>query len=82
MENGIELDRATYKAIKNMNKATMQKFLTNMYMNGKADSEADSIDYDKLREDLSKIKGIGENRLTENMAVIDSHIFASRDKDI
>lgn len=79
MDSIFELDRATYKSIKNMDKATMQRFITNIYINAKANSEAYGIDYDKLKEDLSQIKGIGENRLNEIMAVIDKHISASRD---
>lgn len=77
MEDYRTLDRATYKAIKNMDRETMQRFVTNVYMNGKNDSEAVSIDYDALRADLAKIKGIGENRLNEIMAVIDSHLSVS-----
>ena len=77
MEDFRTFDRATYKAIKNMYRETMQHFVTNVYMNGKNDSEDVSVDYDDLRADLAKIKGIGENRLNEIMAVIDSHLSAS-----
>ena len=77
MEDFRTFDRATYKDIKNMDRETMQRFVTNVYMNGKNDSEAVSVDYDDLRADLAKIKGIGENRLNEIMAVIDSHLSAS-----
>ena len=40
------------------------------------DVHATEVDFDKLREDISKIKGIGESRLNEIMAVIESHIGA------
>ena len=39
-----------------------------------------SIDYDSLRADLSRIKGIGESRLEEIMTVIDKHIENTSDK--
>lgn len=38
------------------------------------------IDYDSLRADLSKIKGIGESRLNEIMTVIDKHIAINNDE--
>jgi hypothetical protein len=67
-------DRPTYKAIKSMNKETMQNFLNNIYMQGKQDCNAVEVNFEKLREDISKIKGIGESRLNEIMAVIESYI--------
>ena len=41
--------------------------------------ETHPIDYDSLRADLSKIKGIGESRLNEIMTVIDNHININDD---
>ena len=46
----------------------------------RAESETHPIDYDSLRADLNKIKGIGENRLNEIMTVIDKHIECTSDK--
>ena len=46
----------------------------------RAEEETHSIDYDSLRADLSKIKGIGESRLNEIMTVIDKHIECTSDK--
>ena len=65
-----------------MNRAEMESFVRNVYQQGyeKAEEETHPIDYDSLRADLSKIKGIGESRLNEIMTVIDKHIECTSDK--
>lgn len=70
----ITLDRALYKQIKGMDRDKMSEFLSNIYMSGKKDVEAVSVDVDKVRADISEIKGIGESRLNEIMDVIEKHI--------
>lgn len=42
----------------------MENFIQNIYQTGKDDVHATEVDFDKLREDISKIKGIGESRLS------------------
>ena len=81
-ENEELVNRALYKRIKSMNRAEMENFVRNVYNQGyqKAEEETHSIDYDSLRADLSKIKGIGESRLNEIMTVIDNHIGNINDK--
>ena len=81
-ENEELVNRALYKRIKSMNRAEMESFVRNVYQQGyeKAEEETHSIDYDSLRADLSKIKGIGESRLNEIMTVIDNHIGNINDK--
>lgn len=74
------IDRATYKKIKSMDRDTMNRFVQNMYHQGYDDAQAQSINYDKLRADLSQIKGIGESRLNEIMSVIDKHIELVNDE--
>lgn len=74
------LDRALYKRIKAMNKTEMNNFIQNIYAQAKEDSQAHSIDYDTLKADLARIKGIGESRLNEIMAVIDKHIESVNDE--
>ncbi len=76
MPNKPLLDRALYKKIKAMDRETMDNFIQNIYQTGKDDVHTTEVDFDKLREDISKIKGIGESRLNEIMAVIESHIGA------
>ena len=68
------LDRATYKKIKGMTREEMQNFLTNYYNNVMADAEAPTLDLDEVRKEISSIKGVGEKRLDEIMAVIKKHL--------
>ena len=80
-ENEELVNRALYKHIKSMNRAEMESFVRNIYNQGyqRAEEETHHIDYDSLRADLSKIKGIGESRLNEIMTVIDNHININDD---
>ena len=83
MDNETEelVNRALYKQIKSMNRAEMETFVRNVFAQGyqRAEEETHPIDYDSLRADLSKIKGIGESRLNEIMTVIDKHIAINND---
>ncbi len=80
-ENQELVNRALYKHIKSMNRAEMDSFVRNIFNQGyqRAEEETHPIDYDSLRADLSKIKGIGESRLNEIMTVIDNHININDD---
>ena len=83
MDNETEelVNRALYKQIKSMNRAEMETFVRNVFAQGyQRAEETHPIDYDSLRADLSKIKGIGESRLNEIMSVIDKHIENTSDK--
>ena len=82
MENEKEqlIDRTLYKRIKAMNRAEMEQFVQNVYAQGYRDAESFSIDYDSLKADLSKIKGIGESRLQQIIAVIDKYIENTNDE--
>jgi len=80
----LTLDRDMYRRIKQMNRDAMEKTMQNVYEsgwndalsgNGGAASEtvssgSASVDMDKLREELSKISGVGAKRLDEIMEVI------------
>lgn len=68
------LDRATYKKIKAMSREEMQNFLTNYYNNVMQDVSEATLDLDELRKEIGGIKGIGEKRLDEIMAVIERHL--------
>ena len=74
MQNEKMLDRATYKKIKGMTREEMQNFLTNYYNNVMEDANAPTLDLGELRTELGSIKGIGEKRLDEIMAVIERHL--------
>ncbi len=80
MDNQPTIDRALYKKIKSMDRATMDNFVKNIYHQGYDDAQAHNIDYDKLKADIAQIKGIGESRLQEIMTVIDKHIENTSDK--
>lgn len=81
-ENKELVNRSLYKRIKSMNRAEMENFVRNVFNQGyeKVEEETHSIDYDSLRADLSRIKGIGESRFEEIMTVIDKHIENTSDK--
>ena len=68
------LDRATCKKIKGMTREEMQNFLTNYYNNVMEDANAPTLDLDELRKKLGSIKGVGEKRLNEIIAVIEKHL--------
>ena len=65
------LDRATYKKIKAMSREEMPNFLTNYYNNVMQDASEATLDLDELRKEIGGIKGVGEKRLDEIMAVIE-----------
>ena len=67
------ISREMYKKIKGMNREQLQTFATAIYADGVKSVDTVNIDLDKLREDIGAIKGIGENRLNEIMAVIERH---------
>lgn len=75
------LDRGLYKKIKSMDRATMNSFIQDVYQQGVDSTEAKAIDYDALKADLSKIKGIGESRLAEIMEVIDRHMVSVNNEE-
>lgn len=70
MSDKYTLDRETYRSIKRMDRAQLEKVLTSVYVSGKGDAESKSIDFHELKAAIGQIKGIGENRLNEIMSVI------------
>lgn len=76
MESFINLDRANYKYIKNLDRAQMNEFLNSVYTSGRESVTGIDINTESLRNDLGAIKGIGEARLNEIMAVIDKYLKA------
>lgn len=71
------LDRALYKKVKSMDRAAMEEVFRNMYQTEYETAlyeGAANLDTEKLCSDLSKIKGIGESRLNEIMAVIEENL--------
>ena len=74
----VELTRTLYKELKAMNREQMQKVLTNIYQQGAESVEHGAIEFESLREEIGKINGIGEKRLDEIMAVIESFISPAK----
>ena len=67
------IDRDTYRAIKKMSREEMQAFLMR-YANGLLENDDKSIDLREVEKDLRQIKGIGDKRIEEIMAVIEKHL--------
>lgn len=66
------IDRDTYRSIKKMSREELQGFLMRYAENLTKDSPV--IDLQKLEQDIKSIKGIGEKRAEEVMAVIEKHL--------
>jgi hypothetical protein len=67
------IDRDTYRAIKKMSREELQAFLMR-YANGLLENDGKSIDLREVEKDLRQIKGIGDKRIEEIMAVIEKHL--------
>ncbi len=67
------IDRDTYRAIKKMSREELQAFLMR-YANGLLEKDGKSIDLQEVEKDLRQIKGIGDKRVEEIMAVIKKHL--------
>ena len=70
-------DRALYKKVKGMDRAAMEQTFKNMYQIGydaALKEGAVELNTEKLLAEISQIKGIGENRLNEIMAVIENNL--------
>ncbi len=74
MQNGITIDRETYRGIKKMTRQELQGFLQRYADNLKSEQTTREISLPKLREEIGQIKGIGDKRLDEIMDIIEKHI--------
>lgn len=73
----IQLDRSLYKKIKTMDRLKMEEILRSVFNYGFKEAlqlKNNVMDLNLIRREISKIKGIGENRLNEVMKVIESNI--------
>lgn len=73
MEKQKIIDRDTYRAIKKMSRDELQAFLMR-YANGLLENDGKSIDLREVEKDLRQIKGIGDKRIEDIMAVIEKHL--------
>ena len=67
------IDRDTYRAIKKMNREELQAFLVR-YADGLLENDGKTIDLREIEKELRQIKGIGDKRIEEIMAVIEKHL--------
>lgn len=67
------IDRDTYRAIKKMSREDLQAFLVR-YADGLLENDGKTIDLREVEKDLRQIKGIGDKRIEEIMAVIEKHL--------
>lgn len=67
------IDRDTYRSIKKMNREELQAFLMR-YADGLLEKDGKSIDLREVEKDLPQIKGIGDKRVEEIMAVFEKHL--------
>ena len=78
------LDRNLSRQIKSMDKDTMTRTLANIYQMGKDDAmlgiDAIDIDLDKMRSEISAVKGIGEVRLNQIMEIIKDNLNIKADE--
>lgn len=74
MEKKVILDREFFRKIKSFDRAKMEEFLIDIYKRGANDVCAVPLDTSKLRSEIGAIKGVGESRLNEIMAVIEKHL--------
>lgn len=65
--------RDTYRAIKKMSREDLQAFLMR-YADGLLEKDGKSIDLREVEKDLRQIKGIGDKRVEEIMAVFEKHL--------
>ena len=67
------IDRDTYRGIKKMSREELQAFLMR-YADGLLENDGKSIDLREVEKDLRQIKGIGDKRIEEIMAVFEKHL--------
>ena len=67
------IDRDTYRVVKKMSREELQAFLMR-YTNRLLENDGKSIDLREVEKDLRQIKGIGDKRIEEIMAVIEEHL--------
>ena len=70
----LSLSRDTYKKIKAFNREQMEQFIAEIYKEAEERYSETAVDLDQLRTEIWQIKGIGENRLNEIMAVVERNL--------
>lgn len=66
----IILDRATYKAVKAMERQKMEKWINNVYISGLNDASESGVSMEELQNTISKVEGIDDVKLKAIMNAI------------
>jgi ERCC4-type nuclease len=66
------IDRDTYRAIKKMSREELQAFLVRY--TDELQKDAPAVDLREVEKDIKAIKGIGEKRAEEIMAIFEKHL--------
>ena len=66
------IDRDTYRAIKKMSREELQAFLVRYA--DELQKDAPAVDLREVEKDIKAIKGIGEKRAEEIMAILERHL--------
>ncbi len=76
----LDFPRTQFRQVKQMDHMTMKRFLENVYMQGydkaaaKKEDIRENIKPDIIISDISKIKGIGEKKLTEIAKIVNKYL--------
>lgn len=78
MSKEFFVDRDLYRTIKNMDRSGLSTLLRKVYIMGQEDAvksfEENKINIEKIRAEISEIKGIGEMRSKQIMDIISKNI--------
>lgn len=66
------IDRDTYRAIKKMSREELQAFLVRYA--DELQKDAPTVDLREVETDIKAVKGIGEKRAEEIMAILERHL--------
>ena len=66
------IDRDTYRAIKKMSSEELQAFLVRYA--DELQKDAPAVDLREVEMDIKAVKGIGEKRVEEIMAIFEKHL--------
>jgi len=66
------IDRDTYRAIKKMSREELQAFLVRYA--DELQKGAPAVDLREVEKDIKEVKGIGEKRAEEIMAIFEKHL--------
>ena len=66
------IDRDTYRAIKKMSREELQAFLVRYA--DELQKDAPAVDLREVEKDIKAVKGIGEKRAEEIMAIFEKHL--------